>query len=340
MPIKISCIVTIYNSEKYVAECVCSLFEQTLNSIEYIFVNDATPDNSINIIRHIIDNYPKRKSNIKIINLEKNGGVSNARRIGVENATGEYIIHCDSDDWIDNEMYELLYLKAKETNADIVGCNFRHEFSDKKFDFHQQYADNIDENIRRLIDGKIFPSLCTSLTRRSLIEDNGITFPIGMNMGEDLYFNLQLYLHAKSIVGIEWAPYHYRHTENSSCIQRTWESINSDIHIAGMIENVIQRKGLLATYKKEIEFRKFYSKMPLIINFNNTYNYKKWLNIYPETHKLIMNYKQLSLWLRIELWFATHNMFYVSKAIRRTLIILHTIKTRIVTIFSRATPIL
>ena len=200
--IKISIIIAVYNCEKYIEACARSLFEQTLDDIEYVFVNDATPDNSIPVLEKVIEDYPTRKPFIKIISLEKNGGVSNARRIGIANATGEYIIHTDSDDWIDKDMYERLYLKAKETDADIVGCNFRHEFSDKQYDFHQQYADTMEENISRLINGRIFPSLCTSLTRRSLIEDNGITFPVGLNMGEDLFFNLQLYLHAKKIVSI------------------------------------------------------------------------------------------------------------------------------------------
>ena len=192
----LSTIVTIYNSSRYINSCIHSLFEQTLDDIEYIFVNDATPDDSIKILKATIDDYPTRKPSVKIINLEQNGGISNARRIGIQNARGEYVIHCDSDDWVDKDMYERLYLKAKETGADIVGCNFRHEFSDKQYDFQQQYADTMEENISRLINGRIFPSLCTSLTRRSLIEDNGISFLVGLNMGEDLFFNLQLYLYA------------------------------------------------------------------------------------------------------------------------------------------------
>ena len=327
---KVSIIITIYNSEQFIEECVRSLFEQTLKDIEYIFVNDATPDQSMGILALIIDEYPERKSHVKIINLETNAGVSNARAIGIEKATGEYIIHTDSDDWVDKEMYERLYKKAKETDADIVGCNFRHEFSEIQYDFHQQYSNDLKENIRRLINGRIFPSLCTSMTRRSLIKDNEITFPKGLNMGEDLYFNLQLYLHAKTIVSIDWAPYHYRHTENSSCIQHTWESVDSDILIAGLIENYIRKTELYPTYKKEIEYRKFFSKIPLVIYFNSVENYKKWLNIYPETHKHIMNYKQLNLYLRVELWFAANKMFYVSKAIRHIIILLHNIKVKII----------
>lgn len=315
----ITVIIAVYNCEKYIEACARSIFEQTLNDIEYVFVNDSTPDNSITILEEVIEDFPNRRKNIKIINLDKNGGVSNARRIGLQNATGEYVIHCDSDDWVEKDMYERLYNKAKETDADIVGCNFRHEFYDTQYDFHQQYADSVEENISCLINGKIFPSLCTSLTRRSLIEENNISFPKGLNMGEDLYFNLQLYLHAKKIVCMDWAPYHYRHTEDSSCVQRTRKSIDSDIAIARLIEKLMNEQSLYNKYKKDIEFRKFFSKLPLAQDLDNKDNYQEWLNIYPETNMNIWQYKQLNWKQKLELWLASKNMIPAVKAFRRFL---------------------
>lgn len=316
---KISIIITVFRCEEYIEACACSLFEQTMENIEYLFINDATPDNSIEILNKVINIFPERKPFVKIINLRSNRGVSNARRVGIKNATGEYIIHCDSDDWVEKDMYKRLYRKAMETDADIVGCNFRHEFYDKQFDFHQQYADTVEENISRLINGKIFPSLCTSLTRRRLIEENNISFPKGLNMGEDLYFNLQLYLCAKKIVYTDWAPYHYRHSENSSCVQRTRKSIESDIAIAGLIEKLMREQGLYNKYIKDIEYRKFYSKLPLVKDLGNKENYNEWLNIYPETNKRIWRYKQISWKQRLELWLAANKMPGAAKAFKSTL---------------------
>lgn len=323
---KISVIIAVFNCERYIDACARSLFEQTLDNIEYIFINDATPDKSIQILNDIINDYPHRKSRTQITNLEKNGGVANARQIGILLATGEYIIHADSDDWVDKGMYERLYQKAKETNADIVGCNFRHEFSDVQYDFHQQYVDTMEENIRRLINGKIFPSLCTSLTRRSLITENDITFPIGLNMGEDLFFNLQLYLHAQKIVSMDWAPYHYRHTEDSSCVQRTKRSIDSDIKIAGLIETFMKEHRLYNQYAKEIEFRKFFSKLPLIHDLDDKELYKEWLNTYPETNHHIWQYKQMDWKLRFELWLAANNMLPVAKGFKQLLSLQHRLR--------------
>lgn len=316
---KVSIIIAVYNCEKYIEACARSLFEQTLDGIEYIFVNDATPDDSIIILNSVIEEFPARKSNIKIVHLDKNGGVSNARRIGIENATGEYVIHTDSDDWVDKNMYERLYQKAKETDADIVGCNFRHEFKDIQYNYHQQYADTIDDNISRLINGRLFPSLCTSLTRRSLITDNGIIFPEGLNMGEDLFFNLQTYLHAKKIVSIDWAPYHYRHTEESSCVQKTRKSIDSDIAIAGLIEKYMEKQKLHEKYTQDIRYRKFLSKLPLMIDFNIKDNYQDWLTIYPETNNYIWQYKQLDWKQRLSLWFAAKKLFPVARGFQTIL---------------------
>ena len=323
---KVSIITPVFRCEKYIHQCAQSLFKQTIKEIEFIFVNDATPDNSIRILSETINDYPNAKSNIKIIYLDKNGGVPNARQIGLSQATGEYIIHCDSDDWIDNDMFERLYHKAKETDADIVGCNFRHEFSDIQFVFHQQYADTTEENIRRLINGKIFPSLCTSLVRRQLIVDNQLSFPVGLNMGEDLFFNLQLYLHTNKIVSMDWAPYHYRHTEDSSCVQRTRKSIDGDIAIAGLIESIMKKHGLYNQYAKDIEFRKFFSKLPLIHNLDDKKQYNEWLTTYPETNHHIWQYSQIDWKQRLELWLAANKMLSVAKGFKYLLALQHRIR--------------
>ena len=138
-------------------------------------------------------------------------------------------------------------------------------------------------------------------------------------MGEDLFFNLQLYLHAKKIVSIDWAPYHYRHTENSSCVQRTRRSIDSDIAIAGLIEKLMREQQLYEKYVKDIEYRKFFSKHPLAQDLDNKENYQEWLNIYPETNKNIWQYKQLSWKQKLELWLAANNMLPAAKSFKRIL---------------------
>jgi glycosyltransferase involved in cell wall biosynthesis len=306
---KVSVIITIYNREKYIEDCARSLFEQTLDDVEFIFVDDASTDNSVMILRELLKNYPKRMDLTRVICLENNGGRAVARQIGIDNSIGDYVIHVDSDDWIDLDMLEKLYEKAKETDADIVGCNLTHEYENYKCVFKQNYSGDVDEDIRRLLNGKIFPSLCTSLTRSSLIRDNDITFPQGVDTGEDLLFNLHLYLCANRIVGIDEPFYHYRHTEDSGSFKHTEKSINSMIEVAKRIEVLMRMTGNYEKFEHEIQYRKFYMKCTLIANFDNqTYN-KLWLKLFPETHKNIWNYKQFSWKRRVELWLAAHNQF-------------------------------
>lgn len=305
----ISVIVTIYNREKYLRDCVCSLFEQTLDDVEYVFVDDASTDNSLSVLEELIKMYPYRKSQVVVVRLEKNSGRAVARQTGIINVRGEYVIHVDSDDWVDKNMLELLYIKAKESDADIVGCNVTHEYSNSRRIFKQKYSDNMDENVRRLLNGDIFPSLCTSLTRTSLIKENNIAFERGIDTGEDLLFNLHLYLKANKVVSIDSPSYHYRHTEDSGSFQHTEKSILSVIEVARRIELLLRETGNYEKFEDDIQFRKFSMKCALVTDFKNDKYNREWLNLFPETNSYIWRYKQFSWKRRFELWLASRNCF-------------------------------
>ena len=102
---KVSVVIPVYGVEKYIERCARSLFEQTMQEgIEYIFVDDCSPDRSIEILEKVLKEYPHREPQVKIIQHSKNQGIFYTRNTGVENATGEYIIHCDSDDWVEPDI--------------------------------------------------------------------------------------------------------------------------------------------------------------------------------------------------------------------------------------------
>lgn len=323
---KVSVIVTIYNREKYIEKCVRSLMEQTLDDVEFVCVDDASTDASLLKLNRVLEDYPNRKSMVNIICLENNAGRAIARQIGIEHVKGEYVIHVDSDDWVDKDMLELLYTKAKETNADIVGCNLTHEYGTHQQIFKQNYSGDVEEDIRRLLNGRLFPSLCTSLTRTELIKKHHITFPQGLDTGEDLLFNLSLYLVAHKVVGIDNPSYHYRHTEDSGSFQHTEKSINSVIEVACRIETLMRETGNYEKYEKDILFRKFSMKCALVTDFKNDAYNKKWLNLFPETHSFIWKYKQFSWKRRVELWLAAHDMFTMARCFQKILKIQHKIR--------------
>ncbi len=323
---KVSVIVTIYNREKYIEKCVRSLMEQTLDDVEFVCVDDASTDASLLKLNRVLEDYPNRKSMVNIICLENNAGRAIARQIGIEHVKGEYVIHVDSDDWVDKDMLELLYTKAKETNADIVGCNLTHEYGTHQQIFKQSYSGDVEEDIRRLLNGRLFPSLCTSLTRTDLIKEHHITFPQGLDTGEDLLFNLSLYLVAHKILGIDNPSYHYRHTEDSGSFQHTEKSINSVIEVACRIETLMRETGNYEKYEEDILFRKFSMKCALVTDFKNDAYNKKWLNLFPETHSYIWKYKQFSWKRRVELWLAAHDMFTMARCFQKILKIQHKIR--------------
>lgn len=321
---KVSVIIPIYNASTHLRKCVESLMRQTLEEVEYIFINDASTDDSFVILEDILNNYPSRHT--KVIKLNENGGISNARNIGLKNATGEYITHCDSDDWIEPETYATLYHLAHENAADIVACNFVHEYGNYSRDYHQHYSSDMQGNMKRLLNGEIFPSLWSSMIKKDLIYNHNISFPKDLNMGEDLLFNVKSYYYANKIVHTNSFFYHYRHSENSVCVRRSRKSIDSDIAIAGLIEEFLSDKKCNHIYRQEILYRKFFSKLPLIKNLRNTNDYKEWLSIYPETNNYIWQYKRLKWTYRLELWFAANNVLPAAIQLKRLIKLQHRIK--------------
>lgn len=219
MSTKISVIIPVYNADQFLADCVESLINQTLQECEFIFINDGSKDNSVDIIRK----YQKNDTRIKLINQE-NKGVSVARNKGLEVAQGEYIGFVDADDYVKNDMYEILYNAAIESDSEVVLCNFQSESdgqcvtssypfpTEKKFD--KSY---IEEHILPYFlksDG--LNSVANKIYRRKIIKDFKIEFPAGVALGEDGMFNIVFFCHALTTKYLEYAGYHYREVSGSA----------------------------------------------------------------------------------------------------------------------------
>ena len=122
----ISVIIPVYNVEQYIERCVRSLFSQTLEDIEFIFIDDCSPDDSVAVAREVLDNeFPARKPQARFFRMPVNSGQAAVRMKGLGLATGEYVIHCDADDeLLSPDAYGLMYGKAVAGNLDIVSCNY------------------------------------------------------------------------------------------------------------------------------------------------------------------------------------------------------------------------
>lgn len=206
---KVSVCIPVYGVEKYIERCVRSLFEQTLDSMEYVFVDDCSPDNSIEIMQKVLEEYPHRQEQVKIIRHEVNQGVGAARNHAVAACTGNYIIHCDPDDWIDLNMYETMYNKAIETDADMVYCPFVKEKSTggKRF-FYPLVTASVEKYVKRNF-GSHLNSLWTKLYKREIALDSSINCPDHIIVGEDLLRNVQMLLKCKNISFCSDVIYHY-----------------------------------------------------------------------------------------------------------------------------------
>lgn len=207
---KVSILVPIYNVELYIERCVLSLFNQTYaKSIEYVFVDDCSNDKSISILQSIIDEYPHIKGQIKLVTHAYNKGLSGARETALGNATGEYLLTVDSDDWIELDMVEKLYTATDNSNVDVVSCDYYAEYDRNTIVISQCVGYSPIESLKNIFLGKAHGGTCLRLIRRDLYISNRIHYVNGLNMLEDISVLHKILLHAKTIRHIPIPFYHY-----------------------------------------------------------------------------------------------------------------------------------
>lgn len=216
---KISVIIPVYNVEKYLEQCINSLLSQTLKDCEFIFVNDGSKDSS----KEIIEKYKTLDERIILINQE-NQGVSIARNNGLNVAKGEYIGFVDADDYIEPDMYEILYNNMINNNVDLTICDF-----ESSLDGHRIISNfNLSKNtllrkdyIESILLKKFFESdelntVWTKLYKSIIIKSNNIKFPQRVSLGEDGIFNLKYMINTNSLIYVDYTGYHYRETQGSA----------------------------------------------------------------------------------------------------------------------------
>ena len=203
-----------YNVAQYIEKCARSLFEQTLDGIELLFVNDCTPDDSVEIIERMIEEYQlrfaERNSIARIITMPSNSGQAAVRRRGIIETTGDFIIHCDGDDWVDADLYERMYNEAVCSGADIVICGCIQEYVGRSETYEvRQVAYNGREVIRNWYRKCQGMHCWNKLARKSLYTDNAILPWVGLDMWEDNGLMTRLFYHAGKLSVVRDTYYHY-----------------------------------------------------------------------------------------------------------------------------------
>jgi len=213
---KVSIIVPIYNVENYIERCAVSLFEQTYDNIEYVFVNDCSTDHSVDVLKQVLSRYPKRASQAKIINHDRNRGVAASRNTALDNCAGEFICQVDPDDYIELDAIETLVVHQEKFNLDIVtGQMIKHTMAQDALLPFPRYS-NKEEMVIDMMQPTIMHSLANRLIKRSLIEDFHIRAEEGVNCGEDCWMMTRLAYYAKSVDTIDEVVYHYDCTRDGS----------------------------------------------------------------------------------------------------------------------------
>lgn len=306
---KVSVIIPVYKVERFIVKCADSLFAQTLQDIEFIFVDDASPDKSVNLLQTCIDKYPERKKQIKRLRHEENKGLPASRNTGLGVASGEYIFHCDSDDFVEPDMLEMLYRTATEKKADIVWCDWYLSFEHNERYMPQPDYPSPIEALKGMLNGAMKFTVWNKLVKRRLYTDNEIIFPTGYGMGEDMTI-MMLFSCAERVSYLPKAFYHYVKLNIGSFTQTYSEqhSVELKYNVRRISEYLHRKFG--NTLDKEIAFLKLTVKYPFLISISPE-KYRLWKTWYPEANRYILQNKSVSFRSRFLQYCAWKGQFWV-----------------------------
>lgn len=309
MPIKVSVIAPIYGVEQFIERCVRSLMEQTLREVEYIFVDDASPDGSIEVLHKTLADYPERAKQVRILKHEQNKGLPAARNTGLAVAEGEYIFHCDSDDYVEREMLEEMYAKAKEQDADIVWCDYYDSYEHNERYLKQPEYHTSHDALCGMLCGRMKYNVWNKLVRKSLYTESGIEFPAGHSMGEDMAM-IKLFSQASKVLYHPRAYYHYVKWNVGSMTAKYTQK-----HLDALEHNVRE----VISYLKEnyqhpidIELACFQLEAKWVFLISNRWeDYRRWSAWFSESHPFIWKNKYVSFRIRLIEWLAFKKQYWL-----------------------------
>lgn len=299
---KVSVIVPIYHSEPYLERCCRSIFSQTLDNIECLFVIDGYSSSAETIIAEVLNDYPLRKDQIRILRHEYNLGTSFSRQEGHEQAKGEFLYHCDSDDWLEPEALTTVYYKAKSEHADLVFFDYVRHYDNTNKEVVYRSA-HVEQGIISTMDG----TLCNKLISKQLLTTHNLRFPVGINWGEDLCMSVLLQILAPKIFYLPKVLYHYcLHKESftTSIDEQKYQQLAS---CPQYLEQELDKRQLLDRYSLLLLQMKFEVKEYYLIH-PSLRSVQKWLSIYPECHSFIWQYSSVPFYLKTVSWLAANHM--------------------------------
>ena len=314
--VKVTVIVPMYNVEHILDKALETLFAQTLEGVEYIFIDDCSSDNTLQCLK---EKMPKKNGvAVKILHHENNKGVAVARNTGLDNATGEYIYYVDADDYIEPRTLEILYNEAKNSDADIVGCEWFLSFAQNERHMRQADVESGDGLFRKMSYGVMRWNLWLFMVRRSPYERDGLRFIEGMNMGEDMMIMMKLAMNAGRVSIIHQPLYHYIQT-NTGSLTKNFNAYRYQVTAnVNEVGRYIEQAGRPELEEVLMQL-KLTLKLPLLIT-DKVDDYETWLNWFPESNGVVDGNMELPWRTRYIQRAAAKRRFWVLKLYYRFVI--------------------
>ena len=248
--VKVSFLIAAYNIENYIEKCLRSIMNQSLKEIEIIVVDDGSKDSTLSIIKKLSCS----DSRIKYISQE-NKGIIEARKTGLKNASGEYVVFIDGDDWVSEDLAEKLYSLGKESNSDIVCYEYSLIYNNGKVLYQK---DRIYENIASykyielILRQKTKHNLVIKFIKRAFIEKSSFYDICKVSMGEDLVTNITLGIKEPKAIMTE-GVYYYYYQRDTSTTNKSSKKLLEIITALEYIEKLLKKNNLYEKYKEEME---------------------------------------------------------------------------------------
>ena len=287
----VSVIIPVYKVEPYMARCARSLFGQTLEDIEFLFIDDCSPDHSIDVMREVLEGFPERKDQVTVYRMPVNSGQAAARMQGIALARGEYVIHCDSDDYVDVDAYAALYGKARAEDLDVVTCDMAVEQDGRVVERVRGEC----TSVARMLEGRERWNLVCRMIRRTLCES--IVPPVA-DMGEDMVIAVQAQLKARRTGHVNRTLYFYclredstTRTEGQAALVARWESLMKN---ARLLLGILEERGYTGDEPEIVHFKYRCRRLlhPLV---HRPEFYRRWRETFPEVDRKILSSRSCSL---------------------------------------------
>ena len=282
MNMKVTVVIPVYNTKRYLEECVASVIGQTYKEIEILLVDDGSTDGS----SALCDELAERDERIRVLHKE-NGGAATARNLGIDEASGEYVMFLDSDDWLDLDTVEMLIQHADQNHTDVIKFNFVREYGDRQLlktnTFLQEklYVKEECRTVCRQILGLVesemahpenlnFLASCGfNMYRKELLLRSKARFIPIQEIGTfvDGLFNFEVFMHVERFEFIDRPFYHYRKTNETAATMRYRRNyLNRQLVLFDKLKAEINRQNDVAFFEEAYSHRIVFSTMEIAIN--------------------------------------------------------------------------